>query len=289
MSFHDWQEWTTFRRQRLLVLDDLTTGDHTLRVRARDNDFNVSAVEKEVRISVAPPFWQTPLFLAVCGVILSTVVWQAYRLAIRGRELRRTNVQLKDAQRRLAEEVAETSAQFRAVCDCSPVGIFVADSAANLSYANRRMREIMDVPDEASVLGDSWAKAIHPEDRARILEGWREAARQRVRFDSHGRLVHKQKGNVCFELVADCIHHEEELPWFVCVLEDVTKQKRAEQELKSSNSKLIDTLEQLKHAQSLAIQRERLAALRQMAAGVAHDINNSLSPLLTYAELLGDR
>jgi len=34
------------------------------------------------------------------------------------------------------------------------------------------------------------------------------------------------------------------------------------------------------------VQQERLRALGQMASGVAHDINNALSPITAYAELL---
>ena len=34
------------------------------------------------------------------------------------------------------------------------------------------------------------------------------------------------------------------------------------------------------------VQQERLRALGQMASGVAHDVNNALSPIVAYSELL---
>ena len=89
-------------------------------------------------------------------------------------------------------------------------------------------------------------------------------------------------------MMAECIQHNGEMQGFVCAVEDVTDRRTAETNLRSSNEKLTETLEQLRHAQELAIRSERLGALGQMAAGVAHDINNALSPLLTYAELLSD-
>jgi signal transduction histidine kinase/ActR/RegA family two-component response regulator len=44
--------------------------------------------------------------------------------------------------------------------------------------------------------------------------------------------------------------------------------------------------DELRRAQQAVVQQERLRALGQMASGVAHDINNALSPVMAYAELL---
>jgi len=44
--------------------------------------------------------------------------------------------------------------------------------------------------------------------------------------------------------------------------------------------------DELRRTQQLVVQQERLRALGQMASGVAHDINNALSPISAYAELL---
>jgi signal transduction histidine kinase/ActR/RegA family two-component response regulator len=44
--------------------------------------------------------------------------------------------------------------------------------------------------------------------------------------------------------------------------------------------------DELRHTQQAVVQQERLRALGQMASGVAHDINNALSPIAAYSELL---
>ena len=54
------------------------------------------------------------------------------------------------------------------------------------------------------------------------------------------------------------------------------------QELESSN-------EALRQAQQALIQQERLRALGQMASGIAHDINNAISPIALYTESLLER
>ncbi|MDF3019139.1 MAG: response regulator [Steroidobacteraceae bacterium] len=47
--------------------------------------------------------------------------------------------------------------------------------------------------------------------------------------------------------------------------------------------------EALRQAQNALIQQERLRALGQMASGIAHDINNAISPISLYAEALLER
>ncbi|MFO1499064.1 MAG: ATP-binding protein [Verrucomicrobiota bacterium] len=44
--------------------------------------------------------------------------------------------------------------------------------------------------------------------------------------------------------------------------------------------------EQLRETQQTVVQQERLRALGQMASGVAHDINNSLTPIIGYSDFL---
>ena len=44
--------------------------------------------------------------------------------------------------------------------------------------------------------------------------------------------------------------------------------------------------EELRHTQQMVVQQERLRALGQMASGIAHDVNNALSPVVGYAEIL---
>jgi signal transduction histidine kinase len=44
--------------------------------------------------------------------------------------------------------------------------------------------------------------------------------------------------------------------------------------------------DELRRTQQIVVQQERLRALGQMASGVAHDVNNALSPVVAYSELL---
>ncbi|MGH7981120.1 MAG: sensor histidine kinase, partial [Limisphaerales bacterium] len=51
-------------------------------------------------------------------------------------------------------------------------------------------------------------------------------------------------------------------------------------------SGLQQAYDELRRTQQVVVQQERLRALGQMASGIAHDINNALSPITAYSELL---
>jgi signal transduction histidine kinase len=55
------------------------------------------------------------------------------------------------------------------------------------------------------------------------------------------------------------------------------------------NRELEQTNDALRQSQHALIQQERLRALGQMASGIAHDINNAISPISLYTEALLER
>lgn len=57
-------------------------------------------------------------------------------------------------------------------------------------------------------------------------------------------------------------------------------------QLKLANVKLQTTLAELKKSQQMVVQQERISALGQMASGVAHDLNNALTPVWAFADFL---
>jgi PAS domain S-box-containing protein len=67
---------------------------------------------------------------------------------------------------------------------------------------------------------------------------------------------------------------------------DITSRKETEDALQRSNERLVETLDELRRAQSRIIEQERLRVLGQMAGGIAHDFNNALSPIVGFSDLL---
>ncbi|MBI5057928.1 MAG: PAS domain-containing protein [Nitrospirae bacterium] len=60
-------------------------------------------------------------------------------------------------------------------------------------------------------------------------------------------------------------------------------------ELKRTNERLLKEIEERKRAETEAVRASQLAAIGELAAGVAHEINNPVNGILNYAEILANK
>lgn len=70
------------------------------------------------------------------------------------------------------------------------------------------------------------------------------------------------------------------------LLEEIAERERAEQARAQTHLALQQAYEDLRQTQRTVMQHERLRVLGQMASGIAHDINNAISPITLYTESL---
>jgi len=85
-------------------------------------------------------------------------------------------------RRRLELNVAESEQLFRNLAQSAPVGIFISDEQENCSFVNPKWCELTGLTrDEAS--GKGWLKAIHPDDRERVIHERRNAGIKEKNFE----------------------------------------------------------------------------------------------------------
>ena len=114
--------------------------------------------------------------------------------------------QLNDSQRRLLKllavttaraldtrqnmkALAITSASFRALSECSPLGMFRTDATGACTFVNDRWESIFGMcQDDALEYG--WCRSLHPDDRQSVFDEWRRCATRQLDFDKEFRILH---------------------------------------------------------------------------------------------------
>jgi two-component system, chemotaxis family, CheB/CheR fusion protein len=81
-----------------------------------------------------------------------------------------------------AAALRESEERFRTLADNAPALIWVT-SPTGAKFVNREYLEFLGVGEE-EVLGDKWAKFIHPEDREAYVNAFLEATSNRIRFEA---------------------------------------------------------------------------------------------------------
>jgi formate hydrogenlyase transcriptional activator len=74
-------------------------------------------------------------------------------------------------RRRVDEALRLSEARFRAMCDSSPLGVFLADAHGKCLYINAAGERICGRSRE-EILAYGWLEALHPEDRRRAERRW---------------------------------------------------------------------------------------------------------------------
>jgi PAS domain S-box-containing protein len=168
-------------------------------------------------------------------------------------------------QKQTENSLRASETRYRTLVATAPVGIFQTDAAGNCLFINQQGLELMGAS-QAEVLGRGWANSIHPDDRARVFAAWDSTVVVNQRFGLEYRLMTPQ-GQVNW-VDGNAIAIEDEagnITGYLGTLTDITEKKRLEQQF---------------------LRAQRLESLGTLASGIAHDLNNVLTPIVGAAQLL---
>lgn len=185
----------------------------------------------------------------------------------------------------IQHELAERKKLKEAVAQ-SPNAVIITDCEGTIEYVNPKFCQITNY-NAQEVIGEN-PRLLKSGDSE--LDTYKELWDTiKMGHEWSGEIRNKKKGGEYYwarATIAPIKDMEGRITHFLGIQEDVTQRKLMEEELLRNNAALTEALDVLKNTQSSLIQQEKFAGIGQLAAGVAHEINNPLGFVLSNFETL---
>ena len=145
-------EWREVVNVRQVQYSNLAPGNYRFRVMASNNSGVWNEQGAALDFAIAPAYYQTNWFRALCVAVFLALLWAAFRLRIR--------------------QVQERERKFREAIETIPAMAFTALPDGSRTFVNRRWVEYTGLTVEHAA-GLGWQAVIHPDDLKRVLDKWR--------------------------------------------------------------------------------------------------------------------
>jgi PAS domain S-box-containing protein len=168
----------------------------------------------------------------------------------------------------------ESEEKYRLIVENTRDIIFIANVAGEYVYVSPSVKTILGY-NQTEIIGVSFLSLVHPEDRYILEEETARAgvAGYQTSGDSEYRIRHASgEWRWVVSRGTRVMDANGNFHYFIGIIRDITAYKRAEKE-----KQILEEKAQV---------ASRLAAVGEMAAGIAHEINNPLTGVLGFSQML---
>lgn len=169
------------------------------------------------------------------------------------------------------ERLRASEQTFRAMSECSPIGVFMCDAKGSLVYCNAALRQLLGVSMEQA-MGAGWVHRIHPADRDEVARGWEACVRGGDPFHHEHRFVQDDGTEVWVQVNAAPVRRGRVVAGFVGTCDDITERMQQDEALRAA----IDAA------------RGASQAKTNFLANMSHEIRTPMAAMLGFIELLDD-
>jgi PAS domain S-box-containing protein len=225
-------DWQDAGNRRQAFYDNLPPGNYRFRVAACNNSGVWNEAGDTLDFSIAPAYYQTIWFRALCAAVALALVWALFQLRIR---------QLQNQERKLRELI-----------ETIPTGAWITGPDGSNEFVNQRWVEYTGLSAKDTA-GLGWHAVIHPEDLNRHMEKWRASLASGQPFEDEARFRRAADGKYGWFLsrgVPLRDKHGSILKWYG-IITDIEDRKQAEQALERSEAYLTEA-QKLSHTGSFA-------------------------------------
>jgi two-component system, NtrC family, sensor kinase len=185
---------------------------------------------------------------------------------------------------RLFDELRDRQAELRVTFDNMGDGVIMFDAAARLTAWNRNFQQMLELPEAFLAGRPSFAEFFrYLADRGEYVSADLEAQLARTIKDT-GREMRFERTRPDGRVVEV---RRNPVPGgaFVLIYSDITERKRAEEAIRAARDAAETALRDLQAAQASLVHAQKMAALGQLTAGIAHEIKNPLNFVNNFASL----
>jgi PAS domain S-box-containing protein len=183
-------------------------------------------------------------------------------------------------------ELKKSEEYFRSLIENASDIIMALDETTKVQFASPSMKKVLGY-DPAEFIGSHLLEYVHEEDRDNV-RFILEQTREKKDFSIEFRFLHASGAWRGLEAIGRGMKEGKDFR-IVINARDITDRILEQEALRESIIRHLKTQTELQKAQQKVIQQERMAAIGQMASGIAHDFSNALMPVLGFSEILLSR